>query len=292
MAQETLEQTQRRLGLATTVTGTATRRQSAPSPIPAPPRKRSGAAGVVGFLVVAGIVGGAAVFGYTAFQNTGGFGDGVDWSEYPGTYTTPAQSVLAADSLEVTAANGDALLERVQAELVDYGFEWTVLYPGGVTDTDNGYDGTSMLSTYDSDTLLGSASATNPVARQRIVAIFAEIMAEDPDNNVIISNDEYEGEDAEYYLGSTDRDRQALWSVWTYRYNFNGLEADLEVYDASVTTDGEFYGVYWLPDDAQGTLFVRLHVTARDQLSITDRDAFRDALEPYAGKDLPDPYDY
>lgn len=287
MAQETLEQTQRRLGLPTTVNGQATpRRPSTPSPFPAAPRKRSGAGGVI---AVAAVLVGLSVAGYSAFAGSGLSLGGPDWSQYPGTYLTPGEQALAADSLEVTAANADDLLARLQDELAEYGFVWQVLYPAEVTDNDNGYGGASMLQDYDSDTLLGSAPATTPQARAQIAAIFAEVMESVNDSTVVVSNDEITDEDAEYYYGSTNRDRQALWSMWTYQYDFSGLEADLDVYDATVETDDDFYGVYWLPDDASGQLFVYLHLTARDQLSAGDRAAFREALEPFAGRTPPDP---
>lgn len=285
MAQETLEQTQRRLGLATTVDGSMTRRQRAPSPYPTAPRKNSGAGAVIGFLVIAGIIGGAAIFGFTAFSNA----DGVNWEEYPGTSMTTEEEVLSAPTLEENAAEGDELLERLTVELAPYGFEWTVLYPSSVESVDNTYGGTSLLQNYDSDTVFGAAAVTSPAARAEIALIFARVMGEDPDNEIVLSNDEYDAEDSIYYFGSDDRDVQAMWSMWTYQYAFNALEADLDVFDATVPTKDAFYGAYWVPEGAEGQLFVQFHVSARDQLSLADRDAYLEALKPFEGKTAPYP---
>jgi hypothetical protein len=285
MAQETLEQTQRRLGLATTVDGSTARRQRTPSPLPAAPRKKAGGAGVIGFLVVAGIVAGGAVLAFTAVDGA----DGVNWEEYPGTSMTSEDEVLSAPTLEENAAEGDELLEQLKVELAAYGFEWTVLYPSSVAAVDNTYGGTSMLQNYDSDTVLGSAAVTSPGARAEIAAIFARVMGQDPENEIVLSNDQFDPEDSIYYFGSDDRDRQAMWSMWTYQYSFNSIEVDLDIFDATVPTDDEFYGAYWVPDGAEGQLFVQFHVTARDQLSLADRDAFIEALRPFEGKTAPYP---
>lgn len=289
MAQESLEQTQRRLGLSTApVTNERTTRQYSPTPAPpTPPVNARGAFRIAVALavVIAAIVVGVNVFESVAQQRA------VDdqWAAYPGAYFIESDDVLASDSLEETRSKGEALITELQGELAAYGFEWSVEYEGDVSATSNGYGGDSMLYDYSGDTIIGESSVTDPAARENIIRIFGELLAARDGSTIVIDNDEVDGDDAVTQFGSADRDAQAAWSAWSYSEQFSSLQGDIGVFDATVPTDEQFGGDYWVPDEATGSLFVRLHVTAYYLLSEDDRAAFIAALEPFEGQVKP-PY--
>ena len=287
MAQETLEQTQRRLGLSTSpVTNERTRRQYSPMPSPsAPPVNARGAFRItvaIGVLVTIGVV------GYTVFQPVPQARiDDDQWTDYPGTYFETAEQVLANDSLETTQHEGEALIAELQDELAEYGFTWTTEYPSQAYHPDNGYHGQSMLYNYSSASLIGAAQVSDPEARQNIIRIFSELLSARGDSTIVIENDTAQGIDAQQRFGSELRDTQAIWSAWSQYEHLTELSGNISVFDATVPTADEFDGDYWVPDDATGTLFVRLSVGAYFLLSDDDREAFIAALQPYEGQTKP-----
>lgn len=281
MAQETLEQTQRRLGLSSgPVTNARTARQFSAQVVPT--QKPINARGA---LRTWAVVGGAvvlAIIGYNVVQilpEASVVSD--EWTNYPGSYFVTTDEVLDGESLEQSMAEGDAVVDQLQAELAAYGFEWSVDTEGDSYHSGNGYGGDSMLYSYSSDVLVGSATVDDPQARESIIATFERVMSSRPDTTVVVSNDEIEGEDAVYFFGSEDRDEQALWAAWTYTESFSGLAVDIDVFDRSVATEDDFGSAYWVEEDATGTLFVRLRTSASYLLAEGDRDAFLAALEPY-----------
>ncbi len=288
MAQESLEETRRRLGLSTApVTNQSTTRQYSPTPTPStPPVNGRGAfriAVAIGVLVAIGVV------GYNLFQVLPQVLLANDhWSSYPGTYFEDSDYVLASDSLEATEEKGEALLAELQGELAPYGFEWTVEYEGGADPSSNGYNGDSMLYDYVSDSVIGAVPLTDPQARETIIRILGDVLSARDDSTIVINNDEIDGDDAVVQFGSADRDAQALWSAWTYSEHFLTLQADFSVFDSTVPTEEEFGGDYWVPVEGIDTLYVRLQVTAYYLLSEDDRAAFIAALEPYEGETKPD----
>lgn len=273
MRQETVDETQRRLGLS----------QEPVQPDPQPSRSRGGrvVAAVAALLVL-----GAGAFAAFQFLPAAGIGSD-EWTSYPGTWFEENEHVLGADSLEVTAVEGELLLAELTEALQPYGFEWTVFREGDVTAADNGYNGDSMLKEYNSDTVVGAVVLDDPEARAAIIEIF-EAMMSTPGSTVVVDNDSITDDDAEYFFGSVDRDEQAQWTAWSYGEHFTDLSADIRVYDSSVATGSEFGPVYWLPADAEGTLFVSIEVYADYLLAEDDRAAFIAALEPYEGKTRPD----
>lgn len=288
MAQETLEQTQRRLGLSSgPVTNARTARQFSAQAVPTQkPVTARGALrtwAVVGGAVVLGIVGYNVV---QALPEAGIVGDA--WTDYPGSYFTTTDEVLGGDSLEQTMADGNAVIEQLQAELTDYGFEWSVDPSGDSHHASNGYGGDSMLYNYTSDIVIGSSTVDDPDAREQIIAIFAQVMSARPETTVVFSNDEIDGDDAVYFFGSENREQQALWSAWTYTDAFNGLAVDIDVYDSTVPTEDDFGSAYWVAEDATSTLFIRLRTSASYLLSESDRDRFVAAVEPYEDETKPD----
>jgi len=288
MAQETLEQTQRRLGLSSgPVTNARTTRQFSAKAVPTQrPINARGALRI--WAVVAGVV----LVGIVAYNVVQDLPEASvvsdEWTNYPGSYFTTTDEVLNGDSLEQSMADGGALIEQLQAELVDYGFTWSVDPSGASYPSSNGYGGDSMLYNYSSDIVVGSSTVHDPDARQQIIAIFDRVMAGRPDTTVVLSNDEIEGEDAVYFFGSEDRDQQAVWSAWTYTEAFNGLAVDIDVYDSTVPTQEDFGSGYWVDEDATGTLFIRLRTSASYLLSESDRDRFIAAVEPYEDETKPD----
>src|SRR3954464_15191551 len=109
MAQETFEQTQRRLGLGP---DSASGRASTFPPTPPPVKRRfpARALAVVAGLAVLGVA------GYTVSQALPAPGPVVDeWTAYPGSAFWSGDEILAQDSLEATRFESDALL----AELMD-----------------------------------------------------------------------------------------------------------------------------------------------------------------------------
>lgn len=288
MAQETLEQTQRRLGLSSApVTNARTARQFSAQVVPT--AGRSNGRGAVLAIVVVVIALALGLGGYAVSQGVSGadlVGD--KWAEYPGTYFVTTDEVLYGESLEQTQAEGDALIAQLQTELAAYGFEWTVGTPGSTNPASNGYGGDSMLYNFTSDTLVGTSNVDDPQAREQIIAIFSGIMSSRPVTTVVFSNDEVEGEDAVYFFGSGDRTRQAVWSAWTFTDAFNGLAVDIDVFDSTVPTDDGFGSSYWVGENADGTLFVRLRAAASYLLSEDDRDRFVTALAPYEDETKPE----
>ena len=281
MAQESFEDTQRRLGLTPVAASPSEVRVGGPTPTPS----RSRAGRVVA--IVAGLaVLGAGAFAASQFLPAAGIGSD-EWTTYPGTWFEEDEHVLAANSLEATAAEGELLLAELTESLQPYGFEWTVFRDGEVSVADNGYNGDSMLKGYESATLVGAVQLDDPGARADIVEIFTAIMS-GPGSTIVVDNDSITDDDAEYFFGSSDREEQAEWTAWSYGEHFTDLAADLAVYDSTVATGSEFHPVYWLPEDSDGTLFVSISVYADYLLSESDRDAFIAALEPYEGKTRPD----
>ena len=288
MAQETLEQTQRRLGLSSApVTNARTARQFSAQAVPTQkPINTRGALrtwAVVGGAVVLGIVGYNVV---QALPEAGVVTD--EWTDYPGSYFTTTDEVLNGDTLEQSMADGDAVVAQLQSELADYGFEWSVGTEGASYHSGNGYGGDSMLYSYASDILVGSATLNDPDAREDIIATFNRVMSARPDTTVVFSNDEIDGEDAVYFFGSENREQQALWSAWTYTESFTGLAVDIDVYDSTVPTEEDFGSTYWVEEDATGTLFIRLRTSASYLLSEGDRDSFIDAVAPYEDETKPE----
>ena len=288
MAQETLEQTQRRLGLsAAPVTNARTARQFSAQAAPAQkPINGRGA------LRTWAVVGGLAVVGPVAYTVVQAVPESSvvsdEWTDYPGSYFVTTEEVLEGDSLEQSMADGAAVIEQLQAELADYGFEWKVDASGDSFSASNGYGGDSMLYNYTSDTVVGSTSVDDPGAREQIIAIFNAVLTSRPETTVVFSNDEIDGDDAVYFFGSEDRDEQALWSAWSYTDTFNGLAVDIDVYDSTVPTEEDFGSTYWVEEDATGTLFVRLRTSASYLLSESDRDRFIAAVEAYDDETKPD----
>lgn len=277
MRQESFEDTQRRLGLSPVEI-------AAGEPTPQPHRSRSGrvVAVVAGLLVL-----GAGAFAAFQFLPAAGIGSD-EWTTYPGTWFEENEHVLAADSLEVTTAEGELLLAELGEALAPYGFEWTVFREGDVTVAGNGYNGDSMLKEYDSAILVGAVQLDDPEARADIIEIFT-IVVSAPGSTVVVDNDSItDASDAEYFFGSADRDEQAEWTAWSYGEHFTDLAADIDVYDSTIPTGPEFHPVYWIPQDSDGTLFVSIRVYADYLLSESDRAAFIAALEPYEGKTRPD----
>jgi hypothetical protein len=288
MAQETLEQTQRRLGLSTgPVTNARTARQFSAQVVPT--QKPLNARGA---LRTWAVVGGVVALGILGFNVVQGLAEGGvvgdKWTTYPGSYFVSTDEVLDGPSLEESMADGDGVIEQLQAELAAYGFEWSVSSPGSSYLSSNGYGGDSMLYSYSSDILVGSTTRDDPQAREDIIAIFDTVMSSRPETTVVFSNDEIDGEDAVYFFGSENRDQQALWSAWTYTDAFNGLAVDIDVFDSTVPTEDDFGSTYWVEQDASGTLFVRLRTSASNLLSEDDRAAFIAAVEPYEDETKPD----
>ena len=288
MAQETLEQTQRRLGLSTApVTHGRTMRQHSPMPTPSAPPPVN-ARGAFRIAVAIGVMAAIGVVGYTVFQTPPQTAiDDDQWTDYPGTYFETDEQVLANDSLETTQQNGDDLIAELQNELADYGFEWSTEYPSDAYHPDNGYHGQSMLYNYSSASLIGAAQVSDPEARQNIIRIFSELLSARGDSTIVIENDTAQGIDAQQRFGSELRDTQAIWSAWSQYEHLTELSGNISVFDATVPTADEFDGDYWVPDDATGTLFVRLSVGAYFLLSDDDREAFIAALQPYEGQTKP-----
>lgn len=276
MGQESIEETQRRLGLTALVADVE-------APAPKPRSSRSGRV----VAVVAGLaVLGAGAFAAAQFLPAAGIGSD-EWTTYPGTWFEETEVVLANDSLEVTKAAGDALLAELMGELDAYGFEWSVYREGEVTPSSNGYRGDSMLYDYEADTMVGAVRLDDPSARADIIAIYTALMSE-PGTTLVFDNEDITDESAEMYFGSTDRDEQALWSAWTYGEKFAEFDTDIWVYDSTVPTGDEFTQDHWVPDDSTATLFVRIDISSHFLLSESDREAFIAALEPYEGKTRPD----
>ena len=289
MAQETLEQTQRRLGLSTApVTNARTARQHAPLVVPAAPTLNpKGAARI--FAVLAGIVV-LCLVGYNVVQSIADSTVADDeWTNYPGTYFADSDDILAGMSLEAMQADADELVVELKDELDGYGFEWSTYTEASSYTSSNGYGGDSMLTSFSSDVAVGAVRIDDEDARADIIAIFERVMSTRPDTTVVFSNDEITDDDAEYFFGSSDRDAQAMWSAWSYGDDSNQLQADLDVFDATVPTGDEFGTNYWVPDETSDTLFVRIMVRGQDLLSEADRDEFTAALEAYEGQDKP-PY--
>jgi hypothetical protein len=290
---ESLEETQRRLGLSTEpVTGTRVARQRMNrqySPTPAPTVPPVNARGALRIAVAIGVIAAIGVVGYNVAQTLPQLGLASDaWTTYPGTYFEDSDYVLASDSLEATTEKGDALLAELQGQLAAYGFEWSVEYPSEAYRASNGYNGDSMLYNYSSETIIGAVQSDDPAARENIIRIFGEVMSMADSPNVVIDNDETDGDDAIERFGSDRRDAQALWSTWSYSEHFSGLQGDLSVFDATVPTAEQFDGDYWVPEDVAGTLVVRMQVSASYLLSEGDRAAFIAALEPYEGETKPE----
>jgi hypothetical protein len=237
----------------------------------------------IGAVIVVGIV------GYNVFQALPGAGTVTDeWTTYPGSYFVTTEEVLGALSLEETIADGDAVMEQLQLELADYGFEWTEYLESTQSRSSNGYGGDSMLYRYTSEVLVGESQVTDDDAREQIIEIFDRVMSARPTTTVVVDNDEIDDDDAVYSFGSADRESQALWSAWSYPELFNGLQADISVFDSTVPVDDGFGSSFWVDEDATGTLFVRLRVSASNLLAEADREEFLIAVEPYEGKTKPE----
>ena len=288
MAQETLEQTQRRLGLSSgPVTNARTARQFSAQAVPTAGRS-GGRGAVVAGAVVAGILA-LGIVGYVVSQGVAEVVPVADeWTSYPGSYFVTTDEVLDGQSLEQAKAEGDALIGQLQAELAAFGFEWRVDTPGSTNPSSNGYGGDSMLHNFTSDTLVGTSSIDDPQAREKIIAIFSGVMSARPETTVVFSNDDVDGEDAVYFFGSEDRSQQAVWSAWTFTDAFNGLAVDIDVFDSTVPTDDGFGSTYWVGENPDGTLFVRLRAAASYLLAEGDRDSFVTALAPYEDETKPD----
>lgn len=289
MAQETLEETQRRLGLSTSpVTNQRTARQYY-SPGKPPTTPAVNGRGAFRIAVAIAVLVAIGVVGYNVSQALPQLGLADDqWTDYPGTYFETDDYVLASDSLEATQASSEALMVELQDALADYGLHWQVESEGGIAHSSNGYDGESMLYDYQSDSLIGSVELNDPEARENIVRIFGEVLLAHDDSTVVIDNDQIDGDDAVLQFGSEDRDEQALWSAWSYSEHLSTVQGDITVFDKTVPTDDNFGNDYWVPTQTDDTLYVRLHLTAYYLLSEDDREAFITALEPYEGQDRPD----
>ena len=285
MAQETLEQTQRRLagGMAPSTPAT--------SPVfdelPRQPRRGSGGGTLRGIIVLAVLVavGLAAFLVYLGLVQAGAVED--KWTSYPGSAFVPSEAVLAGDSLETMQERGERANAEVQDALAGYGLEWARVDEGLTAQGSNGYGGESMLYTFAGTSLIGTAQLSDPDARERITEIITEIMEDDPDVEIFLSNEQFTGNEAETRFGSADRDEQALWEVQASERGWVALTVSLSVYDASVPTGSDFSAPFWVPSDSTATLFVRVTTFAPHVLSESDRNAFIEALEPYEGQAKP-----
>ena len=213
------------------------------------------------------------------------------WEDYPGTAFRDSDDILAADSLQTMRADGTALLTDLQTELQSYGFEWTLESVGRTAPAGNGYHGRSMLKDYLGDVFVGQVTSSDPEARAAIVHSFTTVISSNSAGRTSMVNDAMDAASSELMFGATEKQYQALWSVRNTDYDSWGLEAELDVFDATVPTSDKFSVPAWVPDEASSTLFVRITVSARYQLSERDRVAFMEALEPYDGRTKPPYYD-
>lgn len=107
----------------------------------------------------------------------------LDWSEHPGRFGLPVDEVLAGPSLEEGVAEGEAMVDEMEAALTErFSVRW-VAPPAGLSDdevafpTDNGWGGPSLLEVVNLPTEQTSSVPRSWDEKEAAVAIIGEVAA-------------------------------------------------------------------------------------------------------------------
>lgn len=242
---------------------------------------------IAGIALVLAIAVGGAVWGFSSASSS------ALWHDYPGTAYRDADEALNGDSLEVVMERGTTGLADFQQALTDeFGMEWETVYDETLDHDYNYYGGESMLYFWDTGWIQGTATVSDPGARQAIVDAFVAATTEgDPDsfslwNDLLPEGDEFVLE--QYGLGG--KQQQAHWSGNT-RDDSSGLVFSLDIFDRSVPVGDTFTGddSFFIGEGDTSTLFVTVFASAPGLLSEADRAEFIERLKPYEGLTKPDP---
>jgi hypothetical protein len=241
---------------------------------------------ILGVVLAAGIMGAVLLFASSTPR--------ADWSTYPGSAFRDDAEVLAGDSLEETAANGDAFVEEYKTQLTDrLGLVWSDTAPREIDRDVNGYGGDSLLYTYDSGTWQGSVVLDDPGARAIAEFIFGRLSTEHGGDFLFTANDNYDrdgdpGTIAQF--GAALKEDQALWQFYDSGDEVTTLQMSSSIIDLTIPTDPTFTGGYQFtmdPDDP-GTVLVTIRAYSYALLAEEDRAEYLELLSPFDGATKPD----
>lgn len=257
------------------------------SPLPKQSPRRRLPLVIAGVALVAAAGVGAAVWGLTSSASS------AMWADYPGTAYRDADEALAGDSLEVVMERGSSAIAQFQQELTDeFGMEWETIYEETLDHDYNYYGGKSMLYFWDTGWLQGTATVSDPGARQAIVEAFERAASAGGADDFSLWNDLLPAEDEftleQYGLG--EKQDQAHWSG-NSRDDSNGLVFSLDILDRSIPVGSTFAGdeLFFFEEGDSATLYVTVFASAPGLLSEADRAEFIERLKPFEGLTKPQP---
>lgn len=271
---ESLEETQRRLA------GVGSMPDEPETTAPTPRGRFGVLVGVAAVLALGGV--GVAVALLVASPAP-------DWTAYPGSDFRTVDEVLAADSLETIAAESDAFTEEYKNALTDeFGITWTERTPPAVNPDVNGYGGDSMLYSYSGGEWQGAVTMDDPAARERIYDLFEQLAYAHLATDVFTWNDYTSVGKVDQY-GAAEKADQVVWELIGSGSDTHPVRFTSVLYDRSLPADPTFGGTTWIriEEGDTNTFFVYLFAHSYALLAEADREAFIEAVEPYAGHTPP-----
>ena len=302
---ETPEETLARLTAYASSTGSADDRspyqvaEPSPDPEPAPRKSRSGLTVVlvVLFLMVAGV----SVVAFFAIredatESSPNFtpqpqpseaptADG-DWADYPGVSYLDDSEVLAGPRLEVAQAEAERFVRDYQTALTsEFGLTWTETYKPLLSQDKNGYGGSSLLYYYSSPQVQGSATVTDPAARQKVEELFHRMVLEDGATDYYLANELYadDATTAKRRFGAATQATQPMWAMRGNDAIGPFLTVRSDVADRSLRADPSWEGDVWFDFDVAGedSLIVTLRIEGAGLLSQADEAEYRERIAAY-----------
>lgn len=219
----------------------------------------------------------------------------ISWSDYPAHAAADAQAALAAPTPEQVEARERRMVDAIKAAVdEDYGFDWATEGESGWSDREgNGYGGESYLTTYNSAALMSDgvpegADAWRDVLRQidAVLADFELAGLELLHESSPYSDEEQWREELVEKFGTTDPDE--YWQ-WTAESSSGSEWVSLTFTDVAKDPAGEAAeereGID-LPGQSISVSYGATTVPAEE------RDAYRQALEPFDGLAKPESSTY